>query len=91
MCLYYQQVSNSYFYLQMFTLILVISVLFFGLCYLTESPKYLYSKGRFDDARRSLSHIADFNGVVFDHNFIFDAEKEEIPANSQVPRENTKI
>lgn len=44
---------------------------------LPESPKYLYSKGRFDEARNSLAYVARFNNQPFDKStVIFDTEKQ---------------
>ena len=92
MCLYYQTVSNSYLYLQLVTLFFITLVLIFVLTQLNESPKYLYSKGQFDDARDSLRMMAKFNGVVYDDNFTFDTEDQEIknniPSNDQVIKNN---
>ena len=44
--------------------------------YLTESPKYLYEHGKFDEARESLDHIAAANGVD-KHYIAFDRETPE--------------
>jgi len=41
---------------------------------LPESPKYLYSKQRFDEARDSLKYIAKINGKKMTKNF---EEKDE--------------
>lgn len=59
---------------------------FYTIIALPESPKYLYSKGRFDEARNSLAYVARFNNQPFDKaNVIFDTEKapEDSPAEIQ--------
>ena len=48
----------------------------FSLKYLQESPKFLYNKGRYVEARECLSKIAEFNGVVYNNDFTFDVEEE---------------
>ena len=46
--------------------IIFISVMtMFTIISLPESPKYLYSKGRFDEARNSLAYVARFNNQPF--------------------------
>lgn len=49
---------------------------FYTIVALPESPKYLYSKGRFDEARNSFAYVAMFNNQPFDKDLvIFDTEK----------------
>ena len=44
-----------------------------------ESPKYYYSKGRFDEARKILNQIAQYNKVKFKFDRVrFDTERETI-------------
>ena len=43
---------------------------------LPESPKYYYSKQRFDDARRVLSYISSINGKPKQKLYLFDNEVE---------------
>ena len=47
-----------------------------GIFILPESPKYLYSKGKFQEARESLSYISKFNGKGKMGYFLFDNEIE---------------
>lgn len=44
--------------------------------YLPESPKFLYSKGRFTESRECLMTVAEFNKVNTKHDFefVFDTE-----------------
>ena len=57
------------------------AVLFvFSCLYICESPKFYYTKGRYQESREALMYIAWFNGCNgFDVNFKFDTEvlKEE--------------
>lgn len=40
-----------------------------------ESPKFLYNKKRYDEARESLRTVAYYNGINdYDTNFMFDKE-----------------
>ena len=50
--------------------------MFVAIFLLPESPKYLYSKMRFDEAREAMSYIARFNGLEKVDYFIFDTEVE---------------
>ena len=61
----------------------------FGLCFavlmlvtiffIPESPKYYYSKGRFNEAREILNQIARHNKVKFKFDRVrFDTERESI-------------
>mgnify|MGYP000947225038 CR=1 FL=1 len=71
---YYQMISRSWLYLQIFAFVLT-AVVFAGTVVLfCESPKYLYSKYKFDEARDSLKWIAKLNGIKYDDVFIFDTE-----------------
>ena len=48
---------------------------FYTIVGLPESPKYLYSKGRFEEARNSLAYVARFNNQPFQRELvIFDTE-----------------
>jgi hypothetical protein len=49
---------------------------FYTIIAIPESPKFLYSKGRFAEARASFAYVASFNNQPFDkHLVIFDTEK----------------
>lgn len=68
----------------MVNLVLIITLTFIIVVQFPESPKYLYSKERFDEARDALQQIARFNGV---QNFkkeqiIFDSEKALMDLNN---------
>ena len=53
-------------------------MLLFTIVCFVESPKFLYNKKRYAEAKTSLSWVAYFNGVtVYDTNFVFDKELEE--------------
>lgn len=44
-----------------------------------ECPNYLYTKKRYDESRAAMKKIAEFNGVDFDQNFLFDTEFTPTP------------
>ena len=46
--LYYQTISRSWLYLQIYAFVIIILVLMLVLCSFYESPKYLYTKKKFD-------------------------------------------
>lgn len=73
---YYQHISNDWLYIQAFCTSLTVCALTFIIFFFPESPKFLYSKGRYNEARASLRSLARFNGVnSHDHfEFIFDTE-----------------
>jgi len=48
-----------------------------GSFFLPESPKFLYEKKRYEDAKNSLRIMAKFNGVKV-QNYIFDREEIDI-------------
>jgi len=50
--------------------------MFIAIFALPESPRFLYSKQKFDEARKSLNVMADFNGCKNLNNFLFDNEIE---------------
>lgn len=45
-----------------------------ALFFLPESPQYLYSKQKYDEARESLKYIAKVNGIPDMPYFIFEDE-----------------
>jgi hypothetical protein len=48
-----------------------------AMLFIPESPKFLYEKGRFDQARNCLNYIAKFYGKVIDIKEIkFDLEDD---------------
>jgi hypothetical protein len=55
---------------------MTVAALTFLVIFFPESPKFLYSKGRFNEARASLRQLARFNGVnsADEFEFIFDSE-----------------
>ena len=53
-------------------------MLLFTIVCFVESPKFLYNKKRYAEAKKSLSWVAYYNGVsTYDTNFVFDQEQEE--------------
>jgi MFS family permease len=56
--LYYQHISKNWVYLQCFCTLMSVCGLVFILLFFHESPKFLYSKGRFNEARYSIQKIA---------------------------------
>jgi hypothetical protein len=52
-----------------------IVVLFVAILFFPESPKFLYSKQKFEEARDSLLYIAKFNrNTKYNQNFLFENE-----------------
>lgn len=72
---YYQKLDKNWFPLQAIyfaggIVVLIVAALFFP-----ESPKFLYSKQKFEEARASLAYIARFNrNHAYKDNFIFENE-----------------
>lgn len=56
-----------------------------------ESPKFLYSQGKFDEARLSLFAVARFNGVVIKQNIIFDKENPGTIQEMKVVSSNDQV
>lgn len=49
--------------------------MFVAIFFFPESPKFLYSKQKFEEARDSLHYIAKFNrNSKYNHNFLFENE-----------------
>lgn len=75
---YYQKLDKNWFPLQALYFAAGIVVLMITLACFPESPKYLYSKGRFQEARDSLKWIASMNNTkTFSALFLFDNEVVE--------------
>ena len=72
-CGYFYYVSNNWMWLQVFAWITNLLCLF-ALYILPESPKYLISRGRFDDARKVLKVIARVNKQPEITHYKFDRE-----------------
>ena len=49
-----------------------------------ESPKFLYEKGEFNEARLSLFSVARFNGVKIKQNLMFDKENPDFKQQMKV-------
>ena len=50
-------------------------VVFVAIFFFPESPKFLYSKQKFEEARNSLLYIAKFNrNIKYNPNFLFENE-----------------
>ena len=61
MALYFRFITKEWVYYVYFSLaILVFSLI--GIFFIPESGKFLYERGRFDDARKTFKYIAKFNG-----------------------------
>lgn len=74
--LYYQKLSKNWIYLQYFCTSFTVFGIIFICLFFNESPKFLYSKGKFNEARYSIQKMAEFNGVnkKEDFDFVFDKE-----------------
>lgn len=68
--------DKNWFPLQAIYFVAGIIAMFIAIFFLPESPKYLYSKQKFDEARASLNYIARFNGKKPLKIFLFDDEIE---------------
>lgn len=72
---YYQKLDKNWFPLQAIyfgggIIVLIIATFFFP-----ESPKFLYSKQKFEEARESLAYMAKFNrNFDYKNNFLFENE-----------------
>ena len=72
---YYQKLDKNWFPLQAIyfgggIIVLIVAIIFFP-----ESPKFLYSKQKFEEARESLNFIAKFNrNFDYKSNFLFENE-----------------
>jgi len=81
--LYYMYISRNWIYLQYYcTFITILCVICLSI--VPDSPKYLYSKGRFNDARKAFDFIQRFNRRfspnIKNHNFSetkFDIEAKQ--------------
>ena len=60
-------------YFEDFTIVWSTLLLLIAVCFLPESPKFLYSHKRFKEARSELSYVAKVNGTMLS-NFSFDTE-----------------
>ena len=54
--------TKNWLWFQIFALSIT-TVSFLGSLIVPESPKYLYSYKKFKEAKKSINHIARFNGV----------------------------
>lgn len=59
-------------------------MILFTIVYLPESPKFLHSKERYDEARNSLSLVARVNGIknFNKEEIIFENEKAKYENNT---------
>jgi len=59
-------------------------LILFTIVYLPESPKFLHSKERYDEARNSLSLVARVNGIknFNKEEIIFENEKAKYENNT---------
>jgi len=75
---YYQKLDKNWFPLQATYFVLGILVFFVALLVLPESPKYLHSKQRFQEAKDSLTYMAKLNRCdTYSPIFLFDNEYVE--------------
>jgi hypothetical protein len=59
---YFQNLSRSVEWIQWGNLAFIIGGTLFVIVAFPESPKYLYSNGRYKEARDALALVARFNG-----------------------------
>lgn len=58
---YFQNLSRNVMLIQLGNLVFISVLTFYTIVAIPESPKFLYSKGRFDEARNSLAYVARVN------------------------------
>lgn len=77
---YFQFMSNNIIYIQVAHLVFVIYMLLQVLYLFPESPRFNYSKDKFEAAKANLEVVAYVNGVknYNSQNFMFDTEKEKM-------------
>ena len=86
---YYQKLDKNWFPLQLIYFIGGIITMLVTFALLPESPKFLYAKQKYEEARKSLEYIASFNGVQTYQAFIFDNEVESLDQiNQRLAKEN---
>ena len=73
--LYFRFISKYWLWAQLFFIIFS-TVAFFLSCLAPESPKYLYSYKKYNDARRSIETIAKYNRKQVG-KYEFDTEHKE--------------
>ena len=77
---YFQQISSHIIYLEYAHLGFVVYMILQTLVAFPESPRYDYSKDRFEQAKESLNRVARFNGQYSYNpdNFKFDSEQQMV-------------
>jgi len=63
MTIWYQFIDRGWFLLQLVCLILAILTTIYFAIVVPESPKWLYTWHRYDEAREHLVYVASFNGL----------------------------
>ena len=74
--LYFWQISKNWLWICIFACSLGFIAMMGAIFILPESPKFLISKKRFDEARLAINHIASFNGRSQRFSGLFDTEVE---------------
>lgn len=88
--LYFQVISKNWVWYQIFGLALIAASTI-GCVMLPESPKFLYEKKRYDEARKVFEKIAKFNRKQFNAEFMFDTEQQEQQAKIGNTHSKSKI
>ena len=80
---YFTRISKDWLWLEIWAGCLTVACLLATFA-MPESPKYLISKRRYNDARVAVSYIARFNGVTGPFTGKFDKEvfEEEVEVNT---------